>query len=72
MSSVEDILARRTRALFLNAHRALTIAPKVAHLLAQELKQSPSWQNHQLATFTTLAQNYLLPSTPSAPSEPQA
>ena len=35
--SVEDVLARRTRALFLNARAALRMAPRVATILAEEL-----------------------------------
>ena len=36
--SVEDVLARRTRALFLNARAALAMAPAVADLMALELE----------------------------------
>jgi glycerol-3-phosphate dehydrogenase len=35
--SIEDVLARRTRALFLNARAAIAMAPEVARLLADEL-----------------------------------
>ena len=35
--TVEDVLARRTRALFLNARAAAAMAPEVARLMAGEL-----------------------------------
>ena len=35
--TVEDVLARRTRALFLNAPAAVEMAPEVARLMAAEL-----------------------------------
>jgi len=57
--TLEDVLARRTRALFLNAKASLEMAPQVAHLLAKELGQSKTWETKQLAQFTALAQNYL-------------
>ena len=36
---IEDVLARRTRALFLDARAAMDMAPAVAHLMAKELKK---------------------------------
>jgi glycerol-3-phosphate dehydrogenase len=57
--TVDDVLARRTRGLYLNARAALEMAPAVASLLAQELGRDPSWQSQQLAEFTAIAQHYL-------------
>ncbi len=57
--SVDDVLSRRTRALFLNAKAAIAMAPAVAQLLAAELNRDQNWQNDQVAQFTALAQNYL-------------
>ncbi len=37
--TVEDVLARRTRALFLDARAAMDMAPAVAQLMATELKK---------------------------------
>jgi glycerol-3-phosphate dehydrogenase len=59
--TLDDALARRTRALYLNAKAALAIAPRAAHLLATELGHDPTWQSHQLAEFTTIAQHFLTP-----------
>jgi glycerol-3-phosphate dehydrogenase len=57
--TVEDVLARRTRALFLNARAAMEMAPRVAELLAQELGRDAGWQEQQIKEFTALAQGYL-------------
>lgn len=56
--TVEDILARRTRALFLNAKAAVRMAPHVAELLAQELGRDTTWQTRQVAAFTELARGF--------------
>jgi glycerol-3-phosphate dehydrogenase len=58
--TVDDVLARRTRALFLNAHAAIAMAPDVAKLLAKELRQDKTWENLQVRQFTALAQGYLV------------
>ena len=58
--TLEDVLARRTRALFLNARAALEMAPRAADLLARELGRDEPWRNHQLAAFRDVARNYLL------------
>ena len=59
-TSVEDVLARRVRALFLDARAAIEMAPKVAVLLADELKKDKSWEENQVREFTDLAQGYIL------------
>ena len=56
--TVEDILARRTRALFLNVEAALEAAPTVARLLAKELNRDDIFVQQQLETFTQLAESY--------------
>jgi glycerol-3-phosphate dehydrogenase len=58
--TVEDTLARRTRALFLNARAALAMAPDVAHLMASELGWDEATRTKQLAAFRDVASNYLL------------
>jgi glycerol-3-phosphate dehydrogenase len=58
--TVEDILARRTRALLLDARAAITVAPKVAELMAQELGHDSIWQKSQVTEFSALASDYLL------------
>ncbi len=58
--TVEDVLARRTRLLFLNARAALEKAPQVARELAQELGRDAAWQQSQLSTFKQTAAHYLV------------
>jgi glycerol-3-phosphate dehydrogenase len=58
--TVDDVLARRTRALLLNARSAIAMAPAVAKLMAAELGRDERWQNDQVAQFTALAQGYLV------------
>jgi len=56
--TVEDVLARRTRALFLDARESIRIAPVVAALMAQELKKDREWEKQQLEQYTAVAKNY--------------
>ncbi len=57
--TLDDALARRTRALLLNTRAAVEIAPRVAALLAAELGHDEAWQAEQVASFTALARQYL-------------
>jgi len=56
--SVEDALARRTRALFLNAKSAMAMAPMAARLLARELGRGDEWVTNQVEEFRILAEQY--------------
>jgi glycerol-3-phosphate dehydrogenase len=56
--TVEDVLARHTRALFLNAQAAMAMAEPVALLLAGELGRDRAWVAEQVAEFHALAQQY--------------
>jgi len=56
--TVEDVMARRTRALFLNAAAAVAMAEPVARLLARELGRDEVWVAAQLKEFGALAQQY--------------
>jgi len=56
--TVEDVLARHTRALFLNASAAIAMAGSVANLLATELGRDQAWATAQVKEFTQLAQQY--------------
>lgn len=58
--NVEDILARRVRALFIDARVAIDMAPKVAALMAKELGKDKTWENDQIEIFTRLANGYIL------------
>ncbi|MFD2247171.1 glycerol-3-phosphate dehydrogenase/oxidase [Pontibacter ruber] len=58
--TVEDVLARRVRLLFLDARAALAAAPEVARLLSLELQKDETWREQQIAGFTALARHYIL------------
>ena len=56
--TVEDFLARRTRALFLDARESLEMAPIVAELMAKELGKNRKWRKEQVEGFREVAKNY--------------
>jgi glycerol-3-phosphate dehydrogenase len=58
--TVEDVLARRLRALFLDAKTAIEMAPIVAKLIAEQLNKDKDWENKQIIEFDKLAKGYLL------------
>jgi glycerol-3-phosphate dehydrogenase len=58
--TVEDVLARRTRALFLNARAAIAMAPRVAELLAHELQRDDRWRARELRSFQDTARHFLV------------
>lgn len=58
--TVEDVLARRIRILFLNAAAAIELAPAVARIMATELKKDEQWVKKQTEAFISLANEYLL------------
>jgi glycerol-3-phosphate dehydrogenase len=63
--TVEDVLCRRTRALFLNAKAAMEAAPKVASLMAHELEYDSNWESKQVAAFQRVARHFSLEKLPS-------
>ena len=58
--TVDDVLARRTRMLTLNARAAVAAAPVVAALMRRELDHDETWEQQQISEFQTLARNYIL------------
>ncbi len=58
--TVEDVLARRTRALLLDARASIEIAEQVAGLLADELGRDEQWKEQQISDYTELAKGYLV------------
>jgi glycerol-3-phosphate dehydrogenase len=56
--TLDDVLARRTRALFLNASAARAMAPAAARLMASELGRGRSWQDGQLREFEKIAARF--------------
>ncbi len=55
--TVEDVLARRTRMLLLNAKKSIEVAPKVAELLAEELDRDAETVTSE---YDALAAQYVL------------
>ncbi|MGC2404086.1 MAG: glycerol-3-phosphate dehydrogenase/oxidase [Acidobacteriaceae bacterium] len=59
--TLDDVLSRRTRALFLNAKAAIEMAPAVAKIMAHQLDRGQDWIDEQFRQFQDLASKYLLP-----------
>lgn len=58
--TVEDVLARRLRLLFLDARAAIEAAPKVASVMAKEMGKDTFWEESQVKDFTETGKNYIL------------
>lgn len=56
--TIEDVLARRTRALILNAIASSEIAVEVAGIMADELGFDKNWQKDQIRSYNALVKNY--------------
>ena len=59
--TVDAVLSRRTRALFLDARAATRMVPLVAQILARELNRDDAWVRAQIEAATALAAQYLAP-----------
>ena len=57
--NLEDLLARRTRSLFLNALASLDIAPEAAGIMASEMGHDQNWIEEQVESYRNLVKNYL-------------
>lgn len=58
--TVEDVLARRTRILFLDAAAAMDMAPSVARQMAALFNRDENWINEQVHAFRQVAMHYVL------------
>ncbi len=58
--TLDDVLARRLRALPLNARAAMRMAPETAKLLARETGRNEAWAGEQVRAFRNLAEQYSL------------
>jgi glycerol-3-phosphate dehydrogenase len=58
--TVDDVLARRTRSLILDARAATEAAPAVAKVLAAELGRDRAWIDAQIEAFARMAEGYVL------------
>ena len=59
--TIDDVLSRRVRLLFLDARAAIAVSEKVAQLLAKELGHDEDWIKTQTEEFKTIASGFLLP-----------
>jgi glycerol-3-phosphate dehydrogenase len=57
--TVEDILARRTRALLLNAKASIEAAPIIAEIIGDELDKNKIWRQSQIINYTEQAKGYI-------------
>jgi len=57
--NLEDLLARRTRSLFLNARASLDIAPLAAGIMASEMGHDIKWKEEQVESYRNLVKNYI-------------
>lgn len=59
--TLDDILARRVRLLFLDSRAAISSCEKVARFMAKELGKDELWITNQISEFKTIASGFLLP-----------
>ena len=57
---LEDILARRSRCLFIDAKETIEVAPKVAKIMAEELGHNQRWIDKELREFKRAAEKYIM------------
>ena len=58
--TLEDVLARRTRCLFLDAYETEKIAPEVAKIMSKVLKKDAQWIEKELEKFSLILKKYQL------------
>jgi glycerol-3-phosphate dehydrogenase len=58
--SLEDILARRIRILYLDAKVAIQVAPEVASIMSKEMNKNTEWTLKEINNFTVLASQYIV------------
>lgn len=57
--TIEDMLARRTRSMFLDVKTSVAIAPAVAEIMAEEFRYDTTWKEQQIEEYNKLILNYL-------------
>lgn len=58
--TVDDVLARRVRVLYLDARQSIALAPKVAEIMAGELGRDRNWVRQQVDEYTEMAKGYVM------------
>jgi len=56
--TVEDVLARRNRALFLDASASVEVAPKVAAIMKERLGKDELWVEREVLAFLRVAEGF--------------
>jgi len=56
--TLEDVLARRTRCLFLDAYETEKIAPQVAEIMRKILKKDSQWAEAEMKKFNLILKKY--------------
>ncbi|PAM96621.1 FAD-dependent oxidoreductase [Flavobacterium sp. IR1] len=59
--TIDDVLARRVRLLFLDARAAIQSSEKVARLIAKELGHDEAWVTKEISNFKEISKGFLLP-----------
>ncbi len=58
--SLDDVLARRTRCLFINSQACIEVADKVATIMQEVLGKNDSWREEEVKKFKEIAEKYLI------------
>ncbi len=58
--TLDDMLARRVRLLYLDARKSIEVAPKVAKIMADEMGMDDKWIEEQVLEYTTIANGYVM------------
>ena len=58
--TVDDVLARRVRVLYLDARKSIELAPRVAEIMAEELGKDKTWVRQQVEEYTAMARGYVM------------
>ena len=58
--TLDDVLARRVRLLYIDAREALRVAPEVAKIMAAEMHKPLSWVDQEVERFKEIAKNYIV------------
>jgi len=58
--TIDDVLARRTTILYLDAKASVAIAKQVASIMAKELKKDKKWEEVQVQEYTEMSKAYIM------------
>ena len=58
--TIDDILSRRVRLLFIDAQAAIECSEKVSDLLTRELQKDEKWKQNEMNNFKTIAKGYTI------------